>query len=127
MRSARTPAGPAGARQRARSRARPAHRRRAWKRALKRCVTIPVLGGQLLVVSGIIVCLYSCWTWIYCQRDLSRPLKTALVSMISLSWGVLVEFLNWQVSVRAATCIWCEVVAGSSYFVPRTSYLATLP
>jgi hypothetical protein len=28
-----------------------------WKRILKRCVTIPVLGAQLLVMTSIIVCL----------------------------------------------------------------------
>ena len=35
-----------------------------WKRALKKCVTVPVLGAQLLLLTGIITVLYAAWLWV---------------------------------------------------------------
>lgn len=72
-----------------------------WKRTLKRCVTIPILGAQLLLLSGIIIGLYSAWTQIHAS-DMNRALKTLLVVFVSAIWGILVEFLNWHVFVRLA-------------------------
>ena len=56
-----------------------------WKRALKRCVAVPVLGAQLLLLSLIIVCLYSCWTWIYSQAcTLKMSICTLKISICTL-------------------------------------------
>ena len=76
------------------------HTRR--NRLLKRCVTIPVLGGQLLLLTGVISVLYAVWISIH-ESDLPRPLKTLLVILVSVAWGLLVEFFNWHVFHRLAS------------------------
>ena len=75
-----------------------------WKRVLKRCVTIPMLGAQLLLLMAIIVGLYAAYVHIHAS-DLNRPLKTLLVAALMLVWGILVEVLNWRVFKRVADWI----------------------
>ena len=72
-----------------------------WKRALKRCVTVPILAAQLLLLGGIIVGLYVAWLHISASQH-SRVVKTLLVVLLSVLWSVLVEFLNWNVFLRLA-------------------------
>ena len=71
---------------------------------LKRCVTIPMLGAQLLLLMAIIVGLYAAYVHIHAS-DLNRPLKTLLVAALMLVWGILVEVLNWRVFKRVADWI----------------------
>ena len=65
-------------------------------RLLRRCVTIPVLGGQLLFLTAIITVLYAVWISIH-ESNMHRALKTLLVVLVSAAWGLLVEFFNWHV------------------------------
>jgi anoctamin-10 len=73
------------------------HTRRS--RLLKRCVTIPVLGGQPLLLSAIITGLHALWMTIH-GSELHPAAKTALVVLVSAAWGLLVEFFNWHVFHR---------------------------
>ena len=73
----------------------------AWKRALKRCVTVPILAAQLLLLTTIIVMLYLAWLAISASQH-NAAVKTLLVVLLSVLWSVLVEFLNWNVFLRIA-------------------------
>ena len=72
-----------------------------WKRFLKLCVTIPVLCTQLLVMTGIIILLYWGWIWIY-ATDHAGWVKTLMVIGVTVTYSVLIEFLNWKVFRRIA-------------------------
>lgn len=75
-----------------------------WKRTLKRCVTVPVLGAQLLLLTGIIALLYAAWLWVY-ESEHHPATKTGLIILISAVWGLLIELLNWKVFLRLASAL----------------------
>ncbi|KAL1503425.1 hypothetical protein AB1Y20_011914 [Prymnesium parvum] len=75
-----------------------------WKRVAKRCVTVPALLAQLLVLTGVICGLYGAWISIH-EAAHHPALKTLLVVLLSVSWGLLVEVLNWQVFMRLASAL----------------------
>ena len=56
-----------------------------WKRLLKRCVTIPVLGGQLALLTVIICGLYGAWMKIH-ESSHHRAIKSALMVGLSIAW-----------------------------------------
>lgn len=58
----------------------------AWKRRLKHCVTVPILGAQLLGLTAIVTCLYTLWIAIH-ESNHHRALKTLLVVLVSAAWG----------------------------------------
>ncbi len=75
-----------------------------WRRTLKRCVTLPVLGAQLLLLTGIVVLLYAAWLHIHASA-MHPALKTASFVLISATWGLLVELLNWELFLRLASIL----------------------
>ena len=76
----------------------------SWKRALKRCVTVPVLGAQLLLLTGVIIGLYTAWLHIHAS-SIHPALTSLLVVLISMAWGVIVELLNWHVFLNLASAL----------------------
>ena len=61
-----------------------------WKRRLKSCVALPVLGAQLLLLTCVIAGLY--YAWIAIMDSRAHPaVKTMLVVLLSCGWGLLVE------------------------------------
>ena len=75
-----------------------------WRRTLVRFVTIPVLGLQLLSLTGIVVLLYAAWLLIH-SSGMHPALKTASFVLISAAWGLLVELLNWELFLRLASML----------------------
>ena len=57
---------------------------------LYRCVTVPILAAQLLLLTGIIVMLYIAWLKISASQH-NRAVKTMLVVLLSVLWSVLVS------------------------------------
>ena len=64
-------------------------------------MTVPILVAQLLLLTGIIIGLYVGWLRISAS-DHNAAVKTTLIMLLSVLWGVLVEFLNWNVFLRLA-------------------------
>ena len=105
-----------------------------WKRALKRCVTVPILGVQLLLLTGIIVMLYLAWLSISASQH-NRAVKTLLVVLLSVLWSVLVYIYIYCVSPvertgRAASTGICppttyHLLPTTYYLLPATDYLLT--
>lgn len=108
----------------------------AWKRALKRCVTVPILAAQLLLLTGIIVMLYLAWLSISASQH-NRAVKTLLVVLLSVLWSVLVYIyicvcvsVLWSVLVEPprleyANCYYYLLPA--TYPLPTTCYYLLLP